>query len=139
MKFSIIIPFFQAKKHIKQALDSCLRQTYSNFEVILVDDGSTDNYLETVAEYIKDPRIVLLIKKDNTGTFLARKSGIEVASGDKILFLDSDDILIENSLEYFSRLPDKDIIMFQYLKKSHLNKERCLFSELEGGENTYLI
>ena len=88
---SVIVPVFEAKKSIKRCVDSLLRQTYENLEIILVDDGSTDGSSEICNEYRKKYSNVCVIHKENGGPGSARNIGIENAAGEYIGFIDSDD------------------------------------------------
>ena len=97
MKISVIIPAYNAGKHIKRALDSILGQSLSDIEVVVVNDGSTDDTAEIVAGY-PDPRIKM-VSQANGGTMAARKTGIGVFSGDYALFCDADDMLRPNALQ----------------------------------------
>ena len=100
-KVSIVIPIYNVEKFLADAIESVLNQTYKNLEVILVDDGSPDNCGKICDEYaLKDERIKV-IHKVNGGLSAARNSGIEIATGDYIMFLDSDDLLTENASELF--------------------------------------
>jgi len=100
-KVSVIIPIYNAEKYLKDCVDSVLHQSFEDFEIILVDDGSTDNSPKLCDEYCeKDARIKVLHKK-NEGLSMARNDGLAVASGDFVLFLDSDDFWIkEDDLEF---------------------------------------
>lgn len=92
-KISIIIPVYQVEKYIKRCLDSILFQTYSNLEIILIDDGSRDMSGKICDEYaIKDSRIKV-IHQDNAGVSVARNKGLDICTGDYITFVDSDDFL----------------------------------------------
>ena len=85
---SVIIPIYNSKKYLSKCIDSILMQTYKDFEVLLVDDGSTDNTKDICIEYVsKDSRIKYLYK-DNSGVSATRNYGIEHASGDWIVFID---------------------------------------------------
>jgi len=88
--FSIVIPLYNKEKEISQTLKSILSQTFTDFEVIIVNDGSTDNSLKVV-ESIKDDRI-RIINKENGGVSSARNRGVLEAKGDYIAFLDADDL-----------------------------------------------
>lgn len=93
MEVSIIVPIYNAEKYLNKCIDSILSQTFTDFELILVDDGSTDGspfILDRYKEY--DPRVVV-IHKPNGGVSSARNAGIEVALGKYILFIDSDDYI----------------------------------------------
>ena len=96
-KVSIIIPVFNTSKYLKKSILSCINQDFKHIEIIIIDDKSTDNSLEII-ESFSDPRIKLIKNNQNLGTFLARKEGIKAASGEYIIFLDSDDYLLENSV-----------------------------------------
>lgn len=89
--FSIIIPLFNAEQYIKKCLDSCLNQTFKNFEVIIIDDCSYDQSIQIAKQYTKDQRFKLFCNPKNLGTFHARLEGIKRAKGKYCLFLDSDD------------------------------------------------
>ena len=102
IEFSIIIPLYNKEISIKSTIESVLNQTYPNFELIIVNDGSTDNSLETVQK-IDDPRIVI-INKPNGGVSSARNRGIEEAKYEYIAFLDGDDIWYPNALEEYKFL-----------------------------------
>lgn len=91
MKFSIIIPCYKVEKYMRQCVDSVLVQTFEDYEVILVDDGSPDGCPAICDEYaIKDNR-VKVIHKENGGLSDARNAGLDVAQGEYVMFLDSDD------------------------------------------------
>ena len=94
---SIIIPLYNKEKDIKKTIDSVLKQTYINFEVVIIDDGSTDNSLEIVKR-INDKRIKLY-QKENEGVSIARNLGVEKATSPYIAFLDGDDYWHPNHLE----------------------------------------
>lgn len=97
---SIIIPFYNTEKYIEQCLESVLEQTFDDFEAICVSDGSTDKSEDIVREYAdKDSRFKLIqLKKGNAGT--ARNAGLNQVAGEFVMFLDSDDVLADNALEY---------------------------------------
>lgn len=94
---SIIIPFFNAEKYIGATIQSALNQTYSNSEILCIDDGSTDNTVSIINSF-KDSRIKLY-QKENTGVSNTRNYGFNKAKGEFVLFLDSDDILCPTFIE----------------------------------------
>ncbi len=97
---SIITPLYNCEDIIRETIGSVLAQTYPHFELIIVDDVSTDNSREVVKEYVaKDKRIKLIELSENGGAAIARNKGIEVAEGRFIAFLDSDDLWKETKLE----------------------------------------
>lgn len=97
-KVSVIIPVYNKEKYIEQCLKSVINQTYTNLEIIIVDDASTDLSLEIVKR-IQDNRIKIIELKENVGAGIARNKGIEVANGDYICFLDVDDYWILDKIE----------------------------------------
>ena len=103
-KVSVIIPTYNRSKYVTKAIDSVLAQTYRDFEIIVVDDGSTDNTKEVLKPYTD--RIKYLYQ-ENTGVSAARNAGIRAAGGQWIAFLDSDD----------EWLPEKLSIQMDYLSR----------------------
>lgn len=95
--FSVVIPLYNKAAHIKQTLESVLNQTFADFEIVVVNDGSTDNSRDIVLG-MGDPRI-RLIDQDNAGVSAARNRGIEAARNPWIAFLDADDLWKPNKLE----------------------------------------
>ena len=91
-KISIIIPIYNAEKYIDETIESVLKQTYSNIEVILVDDGSRDKSAEICAKYASKDKRVKYIYKENGGVSSARNRGLKEATGQYIGFMDADDI-----------------------------------------------
>jgi len=101
-KISVVIPMYNASKTIERCLDSVLEQTYLPYEIIIINDGSTDDSRAVVEEYIKRNTSKLniqLINQKNSGVSSARNRGIKESKGDWIAFLDSDDIWVKNKLE----------------------------------------
>jgi glycosyltransferase involved in cell wall biosynthesis len=93
---SIIIPTYNYAKYLPIALESCFRQTYKNLEIIVVDDGSTDNTREVIERY-RDR--IIFISQENAGVSAARNRGIQSAAGDFIAFLDADDYMLEDAIQ----------------------------------------
>lgn len=95
---SVIIPSYNAAEYVKEAVDSALRQTYSEVEVVVVDDGSTDKTKQALAPYIGKKQIKY-IYQDNKGLAGARNTGIKNSSGEYIAFLDADDLFLPEKIE----------------------------------------
>lgn len=117
MLLSIIIPVYNAEDTIRELLDSILQSKNQDIEIILVDDGSTDNSLTICKRYAQEDRRITVLHKANGGVSSARNYGLNVAKGDYIFFCDSDDVIIDkvlceaiNNLNY-----DVDIYFFDYL------------------------
>lgn len=96
---SIVIPAYNAARFVEPCLNSCLRQTYPNIEIVLIDDGSKDDTLELAQGFSKDHPNVKVYHTENGGVARARNLGICVASGEWITFLDVDDMLCEDAVE----------------------------------------
>lgn len=96
MKVSFIIPVYNVEKYLPQCVDSILSQTYTDFEVILVDDGSPDNSGKLCDEYAKKDSRVRVIHKLNGGLSDARNAGLNASYGDYVIFVDSDDFWVKN-------------------------------------------
>lgn len=97
-KVSIIMPMYNAERFICKTIDSVLRQTFENWELIIVDDNSTDDSVNIVNSF-EDNRIKLFVQKFNQGAASARNKAIEISTGDYLAFLDSDDIWKQNKLQ----------------------------------------
>ena len=97
-KISIIIPVYNVENYLRQCIESILEQEYEEKEIILVDDGSTDNSGSICDEYADKYENVLVIHKENGGLSDARNVGLAKAAGEYVLFVDSDDFVEENSL-----------------------------------------
>lgn len=90
---SVIVPVYNAEKTLDKCIQSILNQTFTEFELVLVNDGSTDSSLTILKEYARKDERILLIDKENEGASLSRKKGLEQASGEFVLFVDSDDYI----------------------------------------------
>ena len=111
-KISVIIPVYNIEKYIRKCLESVINQTYKNLEIIVVNDGTKDNSMEIVREYLEDNRIIV-INKENGGLSSARNKGLEIATGDYISFVDSDDYLEKDLYsKLIEKVEDEDIIVF---------------------------
>jgi glycosyltransferase involved in cell wall biosynthesis len=98
-KVSIIIPAYNAAKYIVRTFDSVINQTYKNIEIIIINDGSTDDTETIVFNYLKKDTRIIYLYQENKGCSASKNKGLEIASGDFIQYLDADDILSENKIE----------------------------------------
>ena len=116
-EFSIIIPVYNVAKYLKQSLDSVINQTFTDVEIICVNDGSTDESLSILNDYAsKDSRFVI-ISQANQGQGVARNNAIKIAKGKYLLFLDPDDWLDLNAVQTLAdkfNETDADVIQFNY-------------------------
>jgi len=116
-KISIVIPCYNYAKYLPACIESCMAQTFKDFEIVIVNDASTDNSLRLINELstrYRKKRILVHSNHKNFGPFYSRNRGIEWAEGDFIVHLDADDMLTPNSLEVrnneFLRKPKLDIV-----------------------------
>lgn len=120
VKISVIIPAYQAEKYLNACVDSVLSQTFTNLEVILVDDGSTDRTPALCDDYQKNDSRIRVIHQDNGGLSAARNSGVAIAIGEYVLFLDADDFWDDaEALERLVARIEKthpDVLNFSYKK-----------------------
>lgn len=108
-KVSIIVPIYNSEAHLSRCIDSILAQTYSDFELILVNDGSIDNSGKICEEYAQKDSRISVIHTENGGTSSARNIGIEKSRGEYITFVDSDDTIYPNYLCTFSYNADFEV------------------------------
>lgn len=116
---SVIVPIYKVEKYLKRCVNSLLNQSYSDFELILVDDGSPDNCGNICEEYAAKDKRVRVIHKENGGLSDARNAGLRIARGEYIAFVDSDDWVATNYLETLLKvieLTDSDICECEVLK-----------------------
>ena len=113
---SVIVPVYNVEKYLKECLDSIQNQTYSDIEVILVNDGSTDKSKVICDRYCEDDNRFQLLNQENQGLSAARNSGVAASTGEFIAFVDSDDIILPNYLETLMHymLEDVDIVESQF-------------------------
>ena len=97
---SIIVPVYNVQKYLSKCLDSILRQTHKNLEIILIDDGSTDDSAKIIDFYAKQDSRIIVRHNSNQGVSSARNCGIDIATGEYICFSDADDYLMEDYVEY---------------------------------------
>ncbi len=99
IKTSVIIPMYNIEDYIGETLESVFRQTQKEIEIIVVDDGSTDGSLEIVKNYQKEHNNLIIVCQENKKLGAARNAGMDIAKGECIYFLDSDDLIEKNTLE----------------------------------------
>lgn len=117
-KISIIVPMYKVEDYLDACVNSLVNQTYKNLEIILVDDGSPDNSGKMADEYAKKDTRIKVVHKVNGGLSDARNAGMEVATGEYLMFTDSDDLLTHNACELFVRKieeEDADYVIGNYI------------------------
>lgn len=126
VKFSVIIPVYNSEKYLKECLDSLVNQTFKDFEIICINDGSTDNSKKLLEEYANKDDRINVYSQENQGVGAARNYGMTLAKGKYINFLDSDDILSANALksayEFLEKHAEIDVVsipIFFFNEKNH--------------------
>ena len=120
MRFSVILPIYKVEKYLAECVDSILKQSFSDYEIILVDDGSPDTSGAICDEYAKKDARVRVIHKKNGGQSAARNDGFKIANGEYIVFIDSDDYITDNN--FLAEINDKinetgsDIVLYKFSK-----------------------
>ncbi len=121
MRFSILVPVYNVEEYLGTCIESVLNQDFDDYELILVDDGSTDNSGKICDEYCaKHSDVITVIHKPNEGLLMARRTGIRASSGDFLIFLDSDDYLFEGALSTIHETIEKhncDMVLYNYYKE----------------------
>lgn len=156
-KVSIAIPVYNAAKYLKECLDSVVNQTYKNLEIILINDGSTDNSAEILEEYKKNDERIITITQPNSGVSVTRNNLKASSTGKYLMYVDSDDYLELNAVETLVNLAEKentDLIIFDYYEisqdkktpkgqntqeiKFYDKKEAC-YQYIKGNDNVTFI
>lgn len=110
MKFSIIIPVYNVAPYLRECLDSVCAQTFAEWEAICVDDGSTDESGKILDEYAGRDRRFRVIHQKNAGVSAARNAAIDVAGGEWLMFLDADDMIVPDALQFLAQLADNPLL-----------------------------
>lgn len=129
---SIIIPIYNSAPFLKRCINSILLQTFKDFELILVNDGSTDNSGDICNEFASLDKRIKVFHRKNGGAGAARKFGVSQAKGNWIMFCDSDDVLPEKSIEYLYKHQDKADIIVGTLEIIANNSKRIFKHKIEG-------
>ena len=118
LEFSIIVPVYNARKYLEDCVSSVLKQSYDNYEIILVDDGSTDDSPQLCDSLAKEHPCIKVIHKSNSGPLESRRVGLSSAKGQWIIYLDSDDRLSENALQVLhdkaAKYPETDCMIIGF-------------------------
>lgn len=139
MKISVIIPIYNMADSLEECIESIMQQTYEDYEVILVDDGSTDNSYEICKRYAEKQSNIVALHQENQGSGPARNAGIACATGDYYLFMDSDDTLATDAFQILAKRVEEtqsDLYVFGYklIYKSGDIKERAYGERRVSGD-----
>lgn len=138
---SVIVPVYKVEPYLHRCVDSILSQTYTNLEIILVDDGSPDNCPTICDEYAKTDKRVKVIHKENGGLSDARNVGMAAASGEYLMFVDSDDWLENNAVETLSGLSQKydAQIVIGGMQRIEDGTDRIIKSDADGSSKEIVM
>lgn len=136
MLFSIVVPVYKVEKYLKCCVESILTQSFSDFELILVDDGSPDNCPQICDDYAKQDERVKVVHKQNGGLVSARKAGLKVANGEYIVNIDGDDYIKQGYLKEIADAINKhnvDVVCLSFVEDCEgVIKENNDLAEFEG-------
>ena len=124
---SVLIPVFNVERYLSRCIESVIKQTYKNIEIILIDDGSKDKSGKICDKYAKKDDRIRVIHKENEGVSVARNLGMDSANGEYIIFVDSDDWIEQQAVELlFSQLSlyDSDLAIGNISKLTMLDKQK---------------
>jgi glycosyltransferase involved in cell wall biosynthesis len=139
-KVSVVIPVYNTEKYLKKAIDSCLKQTHQNLEIIIVNDGSTDNSSLIIQEYGNKYKNIHLIQTENRGLSEARNTGAKYSSGDYLYFLDSDDWILPDMISKCTKEAEKnnlDLVLFD--SQTEFEKQEDFKTEVRQYERNQII
>lgn len=129
VKYSFIVPIYNSSLYLSECINSILNQDYNNYEIILINDGSTDDSIDICNEYRKKYKNIKLINQKNSGVSIARNNGIQNSNGEYILFVDSDDTIEKNYLSMIEKNIMDDLTCFGYTLFSKKGKITCVLNE----------
>ena len=149
IKISVIVPVYNSEEYLYRCIESILKQTYEAFELIIVDDGSSDNSWKILKDYSRRDKRIKIIHQENAGPGIARNRGIEEATGEYVVFVDSDDFI---DRDYFLKLSRKtedvifidvnqvnetfELICTEYMSdKQGISKDEFIRSQMTGKIN----
>lgn len=134
VSISVIVPIYNVEPYLKDCLDSLERQSFKDFEVIMINDGSTDNSAKIAAEYTKRNINFKLVNRKNGGLSAARNTGIEHATGKYIFFLDSDDYIKDNALIIlYKKSEAENLDIIHFVSDKLVNSENVHVWKIESG------
>lgn len=135
MRFSIVVPVYNGERYLQECLESVARQTCGDYELVIVDDGSTDGSGAIADKFAGEREGVRVLHGENQGPLLARRRGLSHCRGEYVVFLDSDDVLCSDALEIISRSIDEtgaDIVSFRFSRHEDFSTKDDLSFLPEG-------
>ncbi|MBQ0105876.1 MAG: glycosyltransferase, partial [Armatimonadetes bacterium] len=139
IKVSVIVPVYNVEKYLRKCLDSIINQTLKDIEIIVVNDGSTDSSLSICEEYAEKDERIILISKENAGLSHTRNTGLKIAKGEYISFIDSDDYIEKNMLQTLYDLGQKSSADIIFCNNDIINVKRfkCKSYPYPTGKTVY--
>lgn len=123
IKVSVVIPVYNTEKYVREAVESIMNQTLRELEIIIINDGSTDNSLQVAEELAAADSRIQVYSQTNRGLSMARNAGITHAHGRYIYFMDSDDLLEKDAMELcYSKCEEKNWISFSLMPRAFLKR-----------------
>ena len=140
MKISIIVPVYNVEAYLKECIDSLLNQEYDDYEIIIIDDGSTDQSNSICKKYVNNNSNIKLFVKENSGLSDARNYGIERAKGDYIIFVDSDDYIEKNILSEIAKKlkGNSEILITRLIEKyenDNIKRDDNIYTYINSSKN----
>lgn len=133
-KVSVIVPIYNVESYLEKCIVSLVTQSYTNIEIILVNDGSTDSCKKICKKWLELDSRIIYIEKENGGLSSARNAGLEIVNGDYLLFVDSDDYIEKDAISYLIEKNDNeyDWIVFNY-KEVYADSSKNIYSKFQNG------
>lgn len=130
VKYSFIVPVYNTSKYLKKCLDSLVKQTFKDFEIIIVNDGSTDNSSNIISKYLDTYKNIKVVNQKNEGLSMARNNGVKEANGEYLIFIDSDDYVEKNLLKEIDKeIKDAEILRYQVISEDEDGNNKIDFNE----------
>lgn len=136
-KLSVIVPVYNAEMYIEKCINSIIKQDYDNVEIIIVNDGSTDNTHEVCEAIAKTDNRIVYLTQDKMGAIAARRNGVENCSGDYICFVDADDFILEQAYSYAKDAMSKGIDLIHFSIARYFDESNCKIDRPKLKEGTY--
>ncbi len=130
IKYSFIVPVYNTSKYLKKCLDSLVKQNFKDFEIIIVNDGSTDNSKDIIKKYESKYSNIKVINEENQGLSMARNNGVKKVSGKYIIFIDSDDYVEKDLLKQIDKeIAGVDVLRYQVITEDENGKNKKTYNE----------
>lgn len=134
IKYSFIVPVYNTEKYLNKSLDSLVNQTFKDFEIIIVNDGSTDGSSKIITKYEKKHKNIKVINQANSGLSMARNNGVKKADGKYLIFIDSDDYVEKDLLKEVNKeIEDVEVLRYQVIEEDENGDNKKTYEETSFG------